>query len=54
MGKRTAGKLGAPFRNRNRLLHGRYTQERVERRARACTGDEKGCERDFNDQGLGL
>jgi hypothetical protein len=34
LGKRTGGKVGAPLGNRNRLRHGRYTQERVIRRAR--------------------
>jgi hypothetical protein len=34
LGKRTGGKHGAPFGNRNRLLHGTYSRERVERRAK--------------------
>jgi len=34
LGKRTGGKVGAPFGNRNRLLHGRYSCARMARRAK--------------------
>jgi len=34
LGKRTGGKVGAPFGNRNRLRHGRYTRARIARHAR--------------------
>ncbi len=34
MGKRTGGKRGAPFGNRNRLRHGTYSRAYAERRAK--------------------